>query len=195
MKLHNLSICIVLLTLFLNNGFAQPDSTYFIIKIDSLSEIVNQKEATIESNQKLINQLQTDVTYYKEVLKLKNATLKTDYNDINIHINSVKGIKSQNKIIIEGLMENHGVVDKFQTKNMELVDPKGNLYKSYRISYGGEDYLQRFERDIPIKLQIEFNDIIEYAPVYKALTLNIYDNKYPGRSNTVIFRNLEVIWQ
>lgn len=180
---------------FLNNGFAQSDSTYFKIKIDSLSEVVNQQVATIENKQKLIDKLQSDIIYYKEVLKLINTSLKTEYNDITIIINSVKGIKSQNKIIIEGLMENHGVVDKFQTKNMELVDPKGNVYKSYQISYGGEGYLQRFERDIPVKLQIEFSDIIEYAPVYKALILNIYDNKYPGRSNTVIFRNLEVNWQ
>lgn len=157
------------------------------------SKLTNQG-LVISKQKKNIEKLNSEIEYYKETLNLLNSKISAEGNNVIFRINSITGKSDLGKILIEGLIENKGAVGKFQTQNIELTDPKGNHYKTYKVSFGEERYIPSFQKNIPTKIMIEFDKIIEETPMIKALVLNIY-GEYPGRTYNVIFKNLPVVWE
>ncbi|WP_134088560.1 hypothetical protein [Olivibacter sp. XZL3] len=143
------------------------------------SEIIKQKE---------------EITYLKTTLKLLSASIEAEAEEISFKINGVRGNINQQKIFVEGIIENKGAKRAIQAADANLFDPQGNSHKAYQITFGDETRLE-LQPDIPVKFKIEFTDIREQPPVIKAIVLKVYRRAMPGRTEDVIFKNLAVHWK
>lgn len=170
-------------------------ATYSQKDCSDIKTELNEKNKIVATQKKNISKLESDIQYYKKTLELLNSKITTEGNNIVFKINSVVGKSDLGKVLIKGLIENKGAVGKFQTKVTELIDPQGNRYKSYKITYGGERHLANFQKNIPVKFKIEFDGIIDEVPVLKVLNWEVYGSRISGRSYNVMFKNLPITWE
>ncbi len=193
MKKLNLIIIFIILSFV---SYGQTNCSELKEKNKTLVSKLSKKDETIKIQNRNILKLKTEIKYYKETIGLLNTRIQKEKENIIFRINGVKGKSDEGLIIIEGLIENKGAVDKFQVATIELVDPKGNQYKTYKYKFGEDSYIPKFQRNLPIKFNIKFDKIIDETPIIKALILNIYGgSKYPGRTYKVMFKNLPVSWE
>ncbi|NJB35291.1 hypothetical protein [Croceivirga sp. JEA036] len=185
----------ILMTLLISSLQAQTDCSELKSKNEKLISELTEKNGILSVQKERIEKLESEINYYKETLNLLNSKITGEGNNVIFKINSVKGKTDLGKIIIEGLIENKGAVGKFQSKSIELTDPQGNIYKSSKVSFGGESYLPQFQKNLPVKVQIEFDKIIDESPIMKAMVWSIYGGQRFGASYTVIFKNLAVEWE
>lgn len=195
MNLHKIYLIglfvIILVTPTLGQETAQLDCQKVAQENEELTSVISEKEQTIASLTTKTAKLESDIQYLKESLALLSSKPSIESDDMTFTITSVIGKRDQGQIVVEGMVENHGIVRKLQNSQMYIVDPKGKQIKhNYRkTNFGGENYIPEFQKDIPIKMVIGFDDVTEETPTLKALVLGFYN------LDEVIFKNLDVTWE
>ncbi len=196
MSLHKLLLPALVNAVLTSTTFSQTTSQPDCLAIESeneqLTSSLNEKEQSIADLNSKLNKLENDVQYLKESLDLANSKTTFESDDLVYKVTSVVGKSDQNRIVVEGLVENHGAVRKLQMDgDVYVVDPKGNRIKhDYRgTNLGGESYIPKLQRNIPIKMRIEFGNVIEQPPTIKALILSFYN------LDDAIFKDLDVNWE
>jgi len=175
--------------LFITITFGQNDCS------DLKTELIN-KNQIINTKSQQISNLEGEVKFYKESLNLLNSKISVKQEDFLFKINSVKGIKDNGIVVIEGLVENKGTLRALRSSsyNTYIYHTKGNNYKASSIKFGKLLHLQEFQKDLPVKFKITFDKIGEEMPIIKNLTA-VFTNRLGKKYPYFIFKNLDVIWE
>ncbi len=171
-------------------------TTYGQQNCDELQSELKNKEEIIAGQKVNISKLENEISYYKEALNLLNSKIAIEQDDFILRINSVTGKSDNGIVIIEGLVENKGILRAFRPQSYKtlIYDAKGNNYKASEIKFGNLDNLQEFQKNLPIKFSIVFNKIGEEMPVIRNLTL-VVANRTGSEYQNMIFKNLPVSWE
>lgn len=188
--MKKLKLFSILTILSITTTFGQTDCDKLKSENQELNSELTKKKEIVLIQSESISKLESEVKYLKETLNLLNTKTIKESENIIYRINSVKGNSDEGIIIIEGLVENKGAVGKFQTAGVELIDPKGNQYKTFKTIFGETSYIPKFQRNLPTKFTIKFDKIVDETPVIKAFIFNFY-----GKKSNVIFKNLPVTWK
>ncbi len=190
LKLRNVKKVLSVLGVFVAiSVFGQTDCQELKVENETINkELVKVKgEKSVLFNR--VSELEKQVVYFKEALNLLNTKDKLESEKIIYRINLVKGSLDNGTITIEGLIENKGAVKRFQGQVNVVVDAKGNSYKTYGMTLGGDTWIPKFQRNLPTKFSIVFKEIVDETPIIKSLSIKAYNRK------TVVFKNLSVNWE
>ena len=192
--MKKIKIFSILTIIAISTTFGQANCSDLELKNKELSSELTKKNDEIAIKNNDIQKLKTETQYYKETLELLNTKNLKESDNIIYRINSITGKFDDGIIIVEGLLENKGAPDKFQPKNIEIYDPKGNKYRASKFKIGNSKllFVDKMERNLPTKFRFEFNGVLEQTPVLKALIFNFYRHT---KKSTVIFKNLNINWE
>lgn len=149
----------IILSLFAVRASAQSDTA---------------KELKIVKGQ-LQEQMQRN-DYLKDALALREGAQELTADDITIKLTRV--YMKESKVCVEGLVKYIGDGDQvIQFSNQDLVDPKGNLYKSYNAGPLNEPtgtlHIAHAVKDINYGFIIIFDEIKEKVPDISLLSLRL----------------------
>ncbi len=180
---------IILFSILTFNMYGQKDCS-------ELKKELTKKEKIVVAQQTNIAKLEKDVKYYKETLNLRSGKVQIIQDNFKLIINSVIGKSNSGTIIIEGIVENNGIMRAFRPSRYTtfIYDPKGNNYRASKIKFGTLDHIQEFQKSLPLKFTIIFDKIGEEMPVISNLTA-IFTNATGGKYTDMIFKNLPVVWE
>lgn len=171
------------------NGYGQ-DCSELKEKNEKLEAEILEKNAQLKKNQ-------DDIGYYQQTLSLLNSKIEAESQDVVFKINSIEGNKDQGSIEIQGLVENKGMVSRFQIRKISIIDPQGNVYVSRNWRIGSErSAVASFQKNIPLKISFGFDSVAEEFPVAKALVVEFYNrNGFADKDPNFMFRNLNISWK
>jgi len=180
---------IITLSILTFNAYGQTNCSELKTKL-------NQKEEIIVTQKANITKLENEVNYYKETLNLMNGKVRLEQDNFILIINSVIGKSNSGTVIIEGIVENKGIVRAFRPSGFRtfIYDPKGNNYEASKIKFGTLSHIQEFQKNTPVKFTLVFDKIGEEMPLITNLTA-IFTNARGERYTDMIFKNLPVIWE
>ncbi|MGF1636636.1 MAG: coiled-coil domain-containing protein [Cyclobacteriaceae bacterium] len=159
-----------------------------VVRLESKISRLESENSSLEAD---IVKLKSENNYFREALALISSKPMVNGTPISYKITKVYGQEADGKIFIEGIMENKGAQMRYQPKQIQMIDPKGNILNTFKITYGGTHELGfDFVNNVPINFRIEFEKIPELFPVIKTLTMSFFDAKL----NSVLFKNLNVQW-
>ena len=160
------------------------------------NEITGLNSQIIDLDKK-VEELEKEIIYLKETLRLMNSKLTAKEEDFEFKLTSVNGNEVSGKITIEGIVSNTGLDRKLQLASAEIVDPRGNVYKAKNMNFSNYGIMiANLPNDVPVKFTIEFEEIPRDPgmSVIKAFIPYIY-RPSPGRGTAPLhFRNLEIQW-
>ncbi len=141
-------------------------------------------------------ELEKEIAYYKETLKLLNSKIVVEEDGFIVKINSVTGKSDTGTITIEGLVENQGVIRPFRADSYKtlIIDPRGNNYNAVKFQFGNINYVKEFQKNLPLKFTITINKIGEEMPIISNLAI-IFTNAIGKEYPKMIFKNLQVDWK
>lgn len=133
--------------------------------------------------------------YLKDALSLREGPQELTVDDITIKLTSV--YMKEGKVCVEGLVKYVGDGDQvIQFSDQDLVDPKGNLYKSYNAGPlhepTGTLHVAHAVKDINYGFIVIFDEIKEKVPDISLLSLRLI-----GRGASGIpfnFKSVAVKW-
>ncbi len=189
--------CIVLLLgVFLTIGLFAQNCEQLEKENVALKNIIEQNKNEISSLRNQNQVLEKENIYLKEALNLRTSNKETNIQDFVFKINKVEGSSADGKIIIEGLVENIGEVSSMRVASVEIIDPKGNQYKTYTIDVGntGGAIVDKFQRQIPLKFKIEVDKIVDEMPILAAIVIRTRDRN-SFYEKTGVLKNVKVDWK
>lgn len=133
--------------------------------------------------------------YLKEALSLRTDKQEITTDDITITLTRVYA--KEDKIHVEGLMKNIGIPDQLlQTYALNLIDPKGNQYKSHRLgllnSPDEDFYVVQAVKDISYGFILTFENVVEKTPTISLLSIKLFGRGAEGIPFN--FKAVEVEW-
>lgn len=172
---------------------------YLALMIFSLFAVRASAQTDLAKELKIVKgQLQEQVQrndYLKDALALREGPQELTVDDITIKLTSV--YMKEGKVCVEGLVKYLGDGDQvIQFSDQDLVDPKGNLYKSYNAGPLNEPtgtlHIAHAVKDINYGFIIIFGEIKEKVPDITLLSLRLI-----GRGASGIpfnFKGVAVKW-
>ena len=146
--MKKLLLSVIFTLSLLSNSIAQTSSSELQTINEQLNAELTKKSEIITNQKEQISKLESELDYYKETLDLMNSKIIVKQDDFVLKINSVIGQSSTGTIRIEGVVENKGPQRTFRSYRSKtlLYDPKGNIYKAYKVKFGDLDHLQEFQK-------------------------------------------------
>ncbi|MEJ5146007.1 hypothetical protein [Sphingobacterium sp. MYb388] len=172
---------------------------YLALMILSLFAVRASAQTDLVKELKIVKgQLQEQVQrndYLKDALALREGAQELTADDITIKLTRV--YMKESKVCVEGLVKYIGDGDQvIQFSDQDLVDPKGNLYKSYNAGPLNEPtgtlHIAHAIKDINYGFIVIFDEIKEKVPDISLLSLRL-----SGRGASGIpfnFKSVTVKW-
>ncbi|MCH7397716.1 hypothetical protein MM236_06935 [Belliella sp. DSM 107340] len=163
--------------------------------VESQGLEIEKQIGEIENLNLEIRELEKQVKYIREVLDLYNVSNTFIEEEFEFKITSVIGNRNSGKILIKGLVTNKGQAHKLQLKAAELIDLKGNVYKSSNFSFSEYGMMiPNLPKDIPVNFSIHFSGVDEDGlSTIKLFSPVIFSRQY-SRSIPILFKNLDIQW-
>lgn len=172
---------------------------YLALMILSLFAVRASAQTDIAKELKIVKgQLQEQMQrndYLKDALLLREGMQELTVENITIKLTRV--YMKEGKVCVEGLVKYLGDGDQvIQFSDQDLIDPKGNLYKSYNAGPVNEPtgtlHIAHAVKDINYGFIIIFDEIKEKVPDISLLSLRLM-----GRGASGIpfnFKSVTVTW-
>lgn len=153
----------------------------------------------VKTHQLEIEELTKQVNYYKTTLQYSKAIRSIKFENIQVTINDVRGIKKDGNVVIEFTYTNLSkeLQESLQFEKAVLVDSQGKQYNTSQVFLAQDGKIRVLDlvRDIPYKGGLIFKKTTDYFPIIRALILYAYPKDQLSNPEPVVFENLPVMWE
>ncbi|MGA9213246.1 hypothetical protein [Kaistella sp.] len=158
---------------------------------------VLSEQAKLDQTQ--IEELSKQVDYYKKFLNLSKVIRTSTFENIQIELNDIRGLKKEGKIMVEFTYKNMGAEMRkaLQFEKAIIVEFEGNQYQTQQVflTLDGKIRVNDLLHGIPYKGAMFFHKSNRYFPIIRALVLYIYTKDQLSNPEPIVFENIPVIWE